>query len=137
MAETIVIRKASDVGLKDLEIFYNPELLLELGDEDRSRHYVKKTLITSAIVLALNAPISSARAQNNNIVIKAPEMTCLVDAVQQIDTTTETIISEALAIINERKQIFFTEDEQAEMEIIDSYYSQAKKRYPPKGKISF
>jgi hypothetical protein len=136
--ENIIIRP-SDLGLKDLEIFYNPELLLCDVKEYResSALLFKKTLITGAFVAALNCSPENVSAKQIRILDVEPQSSFVTNLISAIEDSNEHLISEVQSIIKNKKSAQFTKDEMDEMEILDAYYKEAKKYYPEKNIISF
>ena len=126
--------KPSDLGLKDLEIFYHPELF----DSEDLEIYSNKSALAKAIVTgALFAVINSSANEKIKTLDKATEISLTYDAINCVDVIESHYINEYEYLINVPKTKYFTNDDLEEIEIVDAYHAQAKKYYPAKNKISF
>ena len=131
--------KPNDLGLKDLEVFYNPEILFyEAGQPLFDSVFVRKTIITAAVIATLNCAPAIALTNGG---IKAVNLSSVItpnvlnEIVNVIDTKTESFIDEVEHVVCNEKQTNFSSDEIKEMEIIDEYYKEARSFYPAKRKI--
>ena len=125
----------SQLALKDLEIFYNSELLIDTQSisHTSTNFSIRKTVVAGAVILALNSPIH-VKAENN--VEMKNQYSRIIDIVGSIDNSEVLLMQEVEYLTqNGTSPKNFTQDEIEEMEIIDAYYKEMRSYYPPKKKI--
>lgn len=129
-----IIIRPSDLGLKDLEIFYHPELFAsDETDIQACNSFLAKTIITGALLASLNSN-AYEKVQINNPV---SQTSLVVDVVNSIDLIEGDYIEEYNYLTSKNNFKCFTSDELDEMELLDAYYLQTKRFYPAKNKIAF
>ncbi len=141
-----IILKPSDLGLKDLEVFYKPDCIFIESTESHKEaksssdfiSQIKLTVTAGGIVaISFNNPTQAIESSKINILDSTPETSLVEKVVQSVENVTESIICEAEYIIKESSERQFTKDEIEEMEILDAYYKETRKYYPKKNKLSF
>jgi hypothetical protein len=130
--------KPSDVGLKDWDIFYQPDLLNDnhtRGLELSNSGVGLGTKVTmGALILVLNSPLQEpnnitlvSKSANSSTTSDINNLIASLDAENAFyDTEIETVIHQS-AYVDDR--------EVNEQEIIDAYMKEARSFYPKKRKI--
>ncbi|MCC6838394.1 MAG: hypothetical protein IT234_07640 [Bacteroidia bacterium] len=125
-----------ELGLKDLEVFYNPELLLLDAEPMAAKSYLlKKTLLTGAILASLNT------VGENPKIEKVLDFNCQIETmsffetIEDLEKHKESIFGDIQYAVAIESNL--TEDEQDEVEILNAYMNNVKKFYPSKNSIPF
>lgn len=137
MSNKNIICEPYEIGLKNLEVFYNPELLMEDWKDNINlqQNSLQKTIITAATIAALHSS-PNLTAQNFIILDNQIEITHVENALNNFEEIKSRVLGSVTLDIPKSKTNF-TDYEISEMETLDAYHEQTKKFFISKKKISF